>query len=179
MAGKGQIVAVKRIESLILSIRGQRVMLDADLADIYGVPTRTLNQAVKRNLQRFPQDFMFQLTPKEKQEVITNCDHLAPLKFSPSMPYAFTEHGAIMAANMLNSETAVDMSVYVVRAFVRIKEFLATHKELAIKFAELEQKLASHDRQILEIIQVIKELMAPPAREPKKIGFALEKSKKS
>jgi len=178
MAGKGQIVAVKQIESLILFIRGQRVMLDADLADIYGVSTKRLNEQVKRNQKRFPADFMFQLTEQEKAEVVANCDHLIRLKFSPNLPYAFTEHGAIMAANMLNSETAVEMSVYVVRAFVRIREFLATHKELAIKFAELERKLATHDRQILEIVKVIKQLMAPPAREPKKIGFAPEKSKK-
>jgi hypothetical protein len=106
------------IESVIIAVRGQKVILDADLARIYDVPTKVLNQAVKRNLQRFPHDFLFQLTRTEKDEVVTNCDHLAGLKFSPVLPYAFTENGAIMAANVLNSPQAVRMSVYVVRAFV-------------------------------------------------------------
>lgn len=105
----------KPIESLILAIRDQRVMVDADLAGLYGVETRTLNQAVKRNADRFPKDFMFRLTSGEKSEVITNCDHLRHLKYSKSLPYAFTEHGAIMAATVLNSPQAVSMSVFVVR----------------------------------------------------------------
>ena len=179
MALKGQIVPVKRIESLILVIRGQRVMLDSDLASIYGVKTKVLNQAVKRNQNRFPEDYMFQLTQEEaanlRSQFVTSSSGYGGRRY---LPYAFTEHGAIMAANVLNSGTAVEMSVYVVRAFVRIREFLATHKELAIKFAELERKLATHDRQILEIVKVIKQLMAPPQRKPKKIGFALEKTKK-
>jgi hypothetical protein len=90
-----------RIESRILLVRGQKVMIDADLVELYGVPTKALNQAVKSNIQRFPSDFMFQLTDSEKREVVTNCDHLAKLKFSKSLPYAFTEHGAIQAANVL------------------------------------------------------------------------------
>ena len=180
MAGKGQIVAVRQIESMILTIRGQRVMLDADLAMIYGVETRVLNQAVRRNLDRFPEDFMFQLTPEEasnlKSQIVISRSGWGGRR---KLPFVFTEHGAIMAANMLNSETAVDMSVYVVRAFVRIRQFLATHKELAAKFAELERKLGTHDRQIIEIVKVIKQLMAPPPSSAKRIGFALEKSRKS
>jgi len=105
----------KPIVSLILTIRGRKVLIDADLADIYGVETRTLNQAVKRNAERFPDDFVFRLNTGEKSEVITNCDHLAHLKFAKSLPLAFTEHGAIMAATVLNSPPAVTMSVYVVR----------------------------------------------------------------
>ena len=101
----------KPIESLILTIRGRKVLIDADLADIYGVETRTLNQAVKRNAERFPEDFVFRLNTDEKSEVITNCDHLAHLKFAKSLPLAFTEHGAIMAATVLNSPPAVTMSV--------------------------------------------------------------------
>ena len=172
MADKNSIVPAKPIESLILVIRGQRVMLDADLAALYGVPTKVFNQAVKRNLKRFPQDFMFQLNPEEKQQVVTNCDHLAKLKFSPNLPYAFTEHGTVMAANILNSDRATQASVFVVRAFVRLREILATHKEIAAKVEELERKLTSHDRQIIEIVKVIKQLMAPPKAEPKPIGFA-------
>jgi len=140
---------LKPIESLILTIRGHKVMIDADLASIYDVETRTLNQAVKRNIERFPQDFLFHLNAKEKSEVITNCGHLNQLKFAKSMPYAFTEHGAIMAATVLNSKQAVSMSVFVVRAFVQMRETLATHKELAEKLSELEGKVGTHGRAIV------------------------------
>ena len=117
------LVPSERIERSILFIRGQKVMLDADLADLYGVATKVLNQAVKRNMDRFPGDFLFQLTAEEKAEVVTDCDHLAKLKFSPVLPYAFTEHGAIMAASVLNSPQAVEVSVFVVRAFVRLRNW--------------------------------------------------------
>jgi len=127
----------KRIEARILLVRGQRVMLDADLAALYGVSTRVLNQAVKRNRERFPEDFMFRLTGAEKVEVITTCDHLRPLRFSPSLLYAFTEHGAIMLASLLNTPIAVQASVQVVRAFIRLREILATYKDLARKLEEL------------------------------------------
>ena len=164
-------VLVKQIESLILVIREQRVMLDSDLAALYGVPTRVLNQAVKRNRDRFPEDFMFQLTKEEKAEVITNCDHLAPLKFSPSMPYAFTEHGAIMAANVLNSPRAIQASVYVVRAFVTLREALITNREVARKLADLEQRVDSHDQDIKLMIAAIRNLMKPPPKDRPRIGF--------
>ncbi len=147
-------------------------MLDSDLAAIYGVETKMLNRAVKRNLSRFPEDLVFQLTAEETE--ILRCQIGASSSGYGGrryLPYAFTEHGAIMAANVLNSETAVEMSVYVVRAFVRIRQFLATHKELAVKVAELERKLTTHDRQILEIVQVMKQLTSPPVLPPKKIGF--------
>src|SRR2546430_13881545 len=113
---------LKPVGSLILTIRGCKVLIDADLADIYGVETRALNQAVKRNSERFPRDFIFQLSAEEKLKVITNCDHLARLKFAKSLPIAFTEHGALMAATVLNSPQAVAMSVYVVRAFIQMRE---------------------------------------------------------
>ena len=115
---------VKPLEHLILTIRGHKVLIDADLATIYGVETRSLNQAVKRNTGRFPEDFMFRLSVAEKSEVITNCDHLARLKFAKSLPLAFTEHGAIMAATVLNSPEAVTMSIFVVRAFIQMREQL-------------------------------------------------------
>ena len=120
-------VMLPRIESRILVVRNQKVIIDADLAILYGVDTRTLNQAVKRNAERFPMDFMFALTPTEKTEVITSCDHLQKLKFSKSMPFAFTEHGAIQAANVLASPRAVEMGIYVVRAFVRLKQASTLH----------------------------------------------------
>jgi hypothetical protein len=119
--------SVPSIERRILSIRGQRVMLDADLAVLDGVSTRVLNQAVKRNRERFPQDFVFRLTEAEKADVITDCDHLRRLRFSPSLPYAFSEHGVIMLASVLNTPIAVQASVQVVRAFVRLREMLTTH----------------------------------------------------
>ena len=116
MKKRAPIIATPSVESRILSIRGQKVILDSDLAAIYGVTTKRLNEQVKRNAKRFPDDFVFRLTPKEKKEVVANCDHLKDLKFSPVRPYAFTENGAIMVANMLNSPQAVRMSVFVVRA---------------------------------------------------------------
>ena len=118
------VIPVQNIESRILTIRGQKVILDADLALIYGVPTKRLNEQVKRNAKRFPDDFVFQLTAAEKAELVANCDHLARLKFSPVLPLAFTENGAVMSANVLNSPQAVRMSVFVVRAFVKMRELL-------------------------------------------------------
>ena len=115
------------IEGRILVLRGLKVMIDADLATLYGVPTRRLNEQVKRNRDRFPGDFMFQLDAAEKAEVVANCDHLAKLKFSKVLPYAFTEHGAIQAANVLASPQAVEMGIYVVRAFVRMRELAGVH----------------------------------------------------
>ena len=133
-------VMLPRIESRILVVRQHKVIIDADLALLYGVPTKALNQAVKRNADRFPMDFMFALSAAEKAEVVTSCDHLAKLKFSKSLPYAFTEHGAIQAANVLASPRAVEMGIYVVRAFVRLKQAGASHTELAKRLAELEER---------------------------------------
>jgi len=170
------IIPIGQIEQRILLIRGQRVMLDADLAGLYGTTTKRLNEQVKRNRGRFPEDFMFQLTTKEKAEVVANCDHLAKLKFSPVLPNAFTEHGAIMAASVLNTEKAIQISVYVVRAFVKLREMLSTHKELAHKLAALERKLQNHDESIRSLVVAIRQLMAPPEPEPpkKRIGFLVE-----
>lgn len=159
-------------------LRGEKVILDADLADLYGVSTKRLNEQTKRNQGRFPDDFMFQLTPEEKSEVVANCDHLSRLKFSPVLPYAFTEHGAIMAASVLSTPRAVQMSVFIVRAFVRLRTLLTSHKELAVKIAELERRLSSHDEQIMALIDAIKQLMAPPTGKAKRrIGFAIKEGK--
>lgn len=155
----------------ILNIRGYRVMLDADLADLYGVPTKVLNQAVRRNIERFPADFMFQLNKTEKLEVVTNCDHLAKLKFSSTMPYAFTEHGALMLGNVLKSERATEISLLVVRTFVQLREMLSTHKELAAKLETLERKIGSHDQAIAGLIDAIRQLMTPPEKSKRSIGF--------
>lgn len=160
MADKRAIIPMDRIERTILLIRGEKVILDTDLAALYGVPTKALNQAVKRNRGRFPPDFMFRLTRREKTEVVTNCDHLQGLKFSPGLPAAFTEHGAIMAASVLNSERAVEVSVAVVRTFVRLRKLLATHADLARKLDAMEKK---YDGQFRVVFDAIRRLMAPPA----------------
>ena len=165
---------VERIENRILFIRGLKVLLDADLASLYGVETRALNQAVKRNAERFPTDFMFQLSTKELQTwrsqfVISNPGAKMGLRRAP---FAFTEHGALMAATVLNSRRAVETSLYVVRAFVRMREFLASHKNLARRLDQHEKKLATHDQDIAGLVNTIRTLMAPP--EPPKrrrIGF--------
>jgi ORF6N domain len=166
-----------RIEHQILVIRGQKVMVDADLAALYGVPTKALNQAVKRNAARFPADFMFQLTDAEK--------------FSKSLPFAFTEYGAVAIANVLASPQAVEMGIYVVRAFVRLRDASGLHQDLAKRLAELEEKTAildmRHDNfsqttraQLKQVFDALKALTTPPEPAKRPIGFvALEdKSKK-
>lgn len=167
-------IAPESIARRILFIRGHKVMLDAELAQLYGVPTKRLNEQVKRNAERFPIDFMFRLTSDEKAEVVANCDHLVKLKFSKTLPFAFTEHGAIMAATALNSPQAVEMSVFVVRAFVQLREMLSTHKELSAKLESLERKVGSHDQAITGLIDAIRRLMDPPVQKKRNIGFITE-----
>jgi hypothetical protein len=162
----------KPIESLILEIRNHKVLLDADLAAIYGVETRALNQAVKRNAGRFPEDFIFQLNADQKRKVITNCDHLAGLKFAKTLPFAFTEHGAIMAAMVLNSPEAVTMSVFVVRAFMQMREQLAANAAILKRLAEIDKTLLEHDSALRTIWTKLQPLLAPPPDPPKRrIGF--------
>ena len=175
-------VMLPRIESRILVVRQHKVIVDTDLALLYGVPTKALNQAVKRNAERFPVDFMFQLSAAEKAEVVTSCDHLVRLKFSKSLPYAFTEHGAIQAANVLASPRAVEMGIYVVRAFVRLKQASVLHADLAKRLAELEDKTEAlamnHDtfsrntrNQLKQVFDALRELMTPPDPPKRPIGF--------
>ena len=173
------LIAVESVAQRILLIRRQKVMLDADLAELFGVPTKRFNEQVKRNLDRFPADFMFQLTPAEKAEVVANCDHLAGIKYSPYLPRAFTEHGAIMAATILNSPKAVEMSVFIVRAFVQLREMLSANKELAAKLLELERKVSSHDQAIAGVIEAIRQLMMPAAGKSRPIGFTADIGAKS
>lgn len=162
------------VESRILILRRQRVILDADLAELYGVTVKRLNQQVTRNQERFPSDFTFQLKSKEHETL--------RLQFATSkkgrggrrsLPYAFTEHGAIMAATVLNSDKAVEMSVFVVRAFVRVRALLASNKELAVRIEALEKNLATQGGSIQEIVRLIKTLMDPPHTSRTKIGFRL------
>ena len=175
MRDKPTLAAMTPLEQRIFLLRGQKVMLDADLAEVYGVSTKRLNEQVRRNAQRFPADFMFQLTAAEKAKVVAKCDHLKRIKFSPVLPCAFTEHGAIMAASVLNSERAVHASVFVVRAFVALRKMLHAHKELARKLGELEQK---YDGQFEVVFDAIRDLMEPLKRHRgKRIGFHAPKRK--
>jgi reverse gyrase len=171
------VVQVGKIEQRILLVRSEKVIIDADLAEFYGVPTKRLNEQVKRNKNRFPEDFMFQLSPEEKSEVVANCDHLSKLKFSKVLPYAFTEHGAIMASSVLNSPRAIEVSVFIVRAFVKLRREILKHKELVRKIEQLDRRLANHDQQILSLVQAIKHLISPsPVPKKQKIGFLSDES---
>ena len=167
-------VPVERIEGKILTIRGHKVMIDQDLASLYGVTTKRLNEQVKRNQARFPEDFAFRLTQDEKAEVVANCDHLAKLKFSAARPLVFTEHGALMAASVLNTPRAVEVSLYVVRAFVRLKQAIASHTELARRIDQLEAKT---DAKFKVVFEAIRELMTPPETKRRPIGFVTPKEK--
>ena len=163
------LVPIERIASKIFLIRGKKVMLDRDLAELYRVPTKRLNEQVKRNIKRFPEDFMFQLTKAEKEEVVANCDHLKVLKFSPQLPYAFTEHGALMLANVIKSPTAIKMSIAIVRVFVKLREIAVTHVDLKRKIEAMERK---YDQQFKVIFEIIRKLLEPPPEKPmRRIGF--------
>ena len=177
---KASLVPVERIEAKILLVRGQKVMLDSDLAVLYGVTTKRLNEQVKRNSARFPEDFVFRLTSAEleglnRSQIATGSQRHRDPRFAP---YAFTEHGAIQAANVLNSERAVEMGVHVVRAFVRLRAMIAANKELAKKLEELERRLDTHDQAITEIMHAIRQLMAPPEPKKRPIGFVAPQEKK-
>jgi len=172
MTGKSSEVSViEKITDRIFVIRNERVMIDRDIAELYGVETKRLNEQVKRNRERFPDDFIFQLNESEKEELVAKCDRLRILKHSTAAPYAFTEHGAIMAATILNSIEAVNMSVFIVRAFVRMRELLSSHAEILKRLDELERKAGNHDKTIQQIIGVIKQLMASEEKTGRKIGF--------
>lgn len=180
------------IAGVILQVRGQKVILDSDLARLYGVTTKHLNQAVKRNAERFPEDFSFVLTEDERVELVTKCDRFLPQRHSSVLPRAFTEHGVVMAAGVLNTPMAVEVSVYVVRAFVRQRALLAAHAELALKLEQLERKLLErftyqetrldgledqvddHEAKLDTLIEAIRALMAPPSTPKHPIGFRVE-----
>ena len=163
---------LKPLESMIFTIRERKVIIDADLAALYDVPTKALNQAVRRNEDRFPRDFIFRLTVKERLEVVTNCDHLAKLKFSRTLPMAFTEHGAIMAATVLNSSQAVAMSVFVVRAFVRLREHVVANQAILKRLTEIDRTLLQHDSALLDLYEKLLPLLQPLPDQPKRrIGF--------
>lgn len=143
-------------------------MLDIDLAKLYQVKTFRLNEAVKRNAMRFPEDFMFQLTSDEKEQVIANCDHLQTLKFSPHLPYAFTEQGIAMLSSVLRSERAIRVNIEIMRTFVRLKKLLASHAELSHKINGLEKK---YDAQFKIVFDAIRQMLNPPEKPKRRIGF--------
>jgi hypothetical protein len=194
---------IRAVEATILAIRGQKVILDADLARVHGVPTKALNQAVKRNPEKFPEDFAFRLTAQEvtylKSQSVTSSDDAIRSQFvtgsatttTPSrsqfvtlkrrqnikyLPHAFTEHGAIMATTVLNSPQAVRMSVFVVRAFVKMREYLLNRAELEKRLADIEKTLLAHDTALRDVYQKIRPLLFPPPAEPprRQIGFGVK-----
>jgi len=170
------LVPVELIEKKIYLIRGHKVMLDSDLAELYGVATKVLLQAVKRNLTRFPEDFMFIL---KYQDVAALRSQIVTLKKGRGehrkyLPYVFTEQGVAMLSSVLNSERAVQVNIAIMRAFVKLREMLSTNKELAHKFAQLEKKIEKHDDEIKLIFDAIRQLMAPPETKKRKIGFRRE-----
>ena len=165
------LVPIERITNAILMIRGQRILLDADLAGLYGVETKVLLQAVRRNLDRFPKDFMFQLTAQEltnlRSQIVTSS--WGGRRYTP---YAFTEQGVAMLSSVLNSPRAITVNIAIMRAFVKLREVLTSNQELAKKFTELERKVSTHDEAIISIVKAIRELMNPPPEKKKRpIGF--------
>jgi phage regulator Rha-like protein len=165
---------VRKAEMKIFVLRGHRVILDETLAALYRVTVKQLNQQVKRNARRFPAEFVLRLSRREfellRSQIVTSNDGRGGRRYRP---FAFTEHGAIMAATVLKSHRAIEMSVFVVRAFVRMREALAQNQQIMSKLAEIERRVENHDGDIEELVRAVQELMAPPKSKPRKIGFQL------
>lgn len=166
-----QLVQPEQIEQAVLLIRGQRVMLDRDLAALYGVETKNLNRAVKRNLDRFPADFMFQLTVDEAEALRFQFGTLKRGQHYKYLPFAFTQEGVAMLSSVLRSPRAAQVNIAVMRVFVRLRETLALHKDLAHKLAQLERKIEGHDASIHNLFDAIRQLMTPPEKPRREIGF--------
>ena len=163
------------IEQKIFLIRGKKVMLDRDLAGLYGVETKYLNRQVRRNIQRFPEEFSFRLNMQEKIELVTICHRFKTMKYSASLPYVFTEYGVAMLASVLNSERAVKISIVIIKTFVKLREIIYTHKELLLRLQALEVKYANHDNKIIEIFKAIQQLLQPPKDNRVITGFRTKK----
>ena len=173
-AKDSSLVPAKRIEQRILLVRGQKVILDRDLAFLYGVSTKALNQAVKRNSERFPDTFVFRLTKSEAENIHRVRSQFVTLSVGQHfryLPYVFTEHGSLMAANVLNSTQAIAVSIQIVETFIRLRTWLMTHKELAQRLYEMEKK---YDVQFKVVFDAIRELMSPPEKPKRRIGFHAE-----
>ncbi len=159
------------IEQKIFIIQGKKVMLDRDLAVLYEVETKALNQAVKRNIKRFPADFMFQLTQKETSELVTNCDRFASLKHSASKPYAFTEHGILMLSSILNSDKAIEVNIQIMRTFTRLREMMIEHKDLRAKIEAMERQ---YNYQFQEVFAALRKILYPPIPRKPKVPFGFQ-----
>lgn len=169
---KIQLSSNEAIANKIILIRGKRVMLDRDLASLYGVTTGNLNKAVKRNIERFPEDFMFQLTGKEANSLRFQFGSLKRGQHAKYLPYVFTEHGTLMLSSVLNSERAIQVNIAIMRVFVKLREILSTHKQLMDRLIELEKKIGRHDKDVLMIFEAIKQLMVHKEKPSKVIkGF--------
>ncbi len=167
------LVTNELIASRILLIRDQKVMVDADIAELYGVTTKRLNEQVKRNINRFPSNFMFELTKEEKNQVVANCDHLEKLKFSPVLPKVFTEHGVMMVANVLTSERAIQVSIQIIEVFVKMREMLTDNLSLKLDIEEIKKKLSSQSKNIELVFNYLDELTEKKDNEEprKKVGY--------
>jgi len=168
------LILTRKVGSKIIVLRNQKVILDSDLAELYGVSVKQLNQQVKRNRDRFPSDFVFTVTSAEyknlRSQIVTSTSKHGGRRY---LPHAFTEHGAIMAATVLNSKRAIEMSVFVVRAFVRMREAILDNQRIAAKLDELESRIESHDGSINELVEAVRELIAPLPANSRRIGFEL------
>ena len=182
MPNNTKLIVLEQIEPLIKTVRGQKVILDTDLARLYGVPTKVINQAVRRNIERFPGDFLFPLTNDEAESLRSQSVTLKTGRgqHRKYLPNAFTEHGAFMAATVLNSPQAIEMSVFVVRTFVKLRHLVLGHQELAAKLNQLERKVAGHDESIQQIVDAIRQLTSAPEPAPRRMVFHTirERSKK-
>jgi phage regulator Rha-like protein len=171
-------VPIESIVNKIIFLRSEKVLLDKDLAELYGVETKQLKRAVRRNIHRFPPDFMFELTKEEYDSLRYQFGTLKRGEHSKYLPMAFTEHGALMAANILKSKTAVSMSIYVVRAFIRMREELTSRRDLEERLDQIEKILLVHDTELKELFEKIRPLLLPPPEKPrKKIGFEVKEPK--
>lgn len=165
------LIPQETIASKIFLLRGKKIMLDRNLATLYGVTTGNLNKAVKRNIERFPEDFMFQLTKDEEKTLRFQFGSLKRGQHPKYLPYVFTEQGVAMLSSVLRSKRAIQVNIAIMRIFVRLKEIISTHKELAYKLNELEKKIEKHDEEICSIFEAIRQLMAPPEKRRRIIGF--------
>jgi len=162
------------IMNKIIMIRGQKVMLSNDLSELYGVTTKRLNEQVKRNIKRFPKNFLFQLTRQEKDKVVANCDHLQSLKYSPYLPYVFTEHGTVMLANILNSNRAIQASIRIVEIYIKMREHILTDKDLLLKMEQLEKRVGKQDEKIALVFEYLKKFIDVQDKPKKQVGFKRE-----
>ena len=173
------------VEQRIYFLRGQKIMLDSDLAELYGVDTKALNRAAKRNLDRFPDDFMFQVSSQDdeslrrqigaaklRSQIVTSNERRGGRR---SLPYAFTEHGVAMLSSVLNSKRAVQVNIVIIRAFIKLREILATHKDLARRLDDLERKYSEHDDELKAVFDAIRKLLSTPAPTKRRIGFTTER----